>query len=137
MPAAKSSVLHESGKRKTAVARATLKTGKGVIRVNKTLVEVLTPEVARNKIMEPLLLSDKLWKDLDIDVDVRGGGFMGQAEAVRMAIARVLDKWAKKSSLRETLLNYDKSMLTGDSRRKEPKKWGGPGARVRKQKSYR
>ncbi len=137
MPAAKSVVTNESGKRKTAVARATIKTGKGVVRINKIPVEIISPEVARSKIMEPLLLSDGLWKDLDIDVNVRGGGFMGQAEAARMAIARALDKWAKKPSLRKTFLDYDKSMLTGDPRMKEPKKWGGPGARRKKQKSYR
>ncbi len=137
MPAAKKVVVHESGKRKTAVARATVRAGKGRVRINTVPVEVIDPEVARGKIMEPLLLSGDAWKGLDIDVDVEGGGFMGQAEATRMAIARALVKWTKKSMLRTTFLEYDRSMLTGDPRRKESKKPGGPGARRKKQKSYR
>jgi small subunit ribosomal protein S9 len=137
MPAVKKVVIHESGKRKTAVARATIKTGRGRVRINKVPVEILTPEISRNKIMEPLLLSDDLWKDLDIDVNVSGGGYMGQADAARMAIARGIVKWTKGASLRETYLDYDRNMLSGDPRRKEPKKFGGPSARRRKQKSYR
>ncbi|MFH0897512.1 MAG: 30S ribosomal protein S9 [Candidatus Bathyarchaeota archaeon] len=137
MPAPKRVFIHESGKRKTAIARATIKTGKGRVRINNVPVEVLSPEVARSKILEPLLLSEDLWKGLDIDVSAKGGGFMGQAEATRTAIARGLVIFSKSSSLKETLLNYDRSMLSGDPRRKEPKKFGGPGARVRKQKSYR
>ncbi|UCH38406.1 MAG: 30S ribosomal protein S9 [Candidatus Bathyarchaeota archaeon] len=114
-----------------------MKTGKGRVRVNKIPLEILTPTIARDKIMEPLLLSQGLWKDLDIDVNMNGGGFMGQAEAARTAIARALVKWVRKSSLKTTFLEYDKTMLSGDPRRKEPKKFGGPGARRRKQKSYR
>lgn len=137
MPAAKKVVMHESGKRKTAVARATIRAGKGRVKINTTPVEIINPEVARDKIMEPLLLSGELWKGLDIDVNVEGGGYMGQAEAARMAIARGLVKWTKKSLLRTTFLEYDRAMLTGDPRRKESKKPGGPGARRKKQKSYR
>lgn len=137
MPAPKRVFIHESGKRKTAIARATIKTGKGRVRINNVPVEVLSPEVARTKILEPLLLSEDLWKGLDIDVSAKGGGYMGQAEAARTAIARGLVRYTKSSSLKEALLSYDRSMLSGDPRRKEPKKFGGPGARVRKQKSYR
>ena len=137
MPASKKTVLVESGKRKTAIARATIRQGKGRVRVNSVPVEIVQPEVSRNKIMEPLLLCSDVCKDLDIDVDVTGGGFMGQAEAARMAIARAVAKWSKSSAIKKELMNYDESMITGDSRRKEPKKWGGPGARTKKQKSYR
>jgi small subunit ribosomal protein S9 len=70
-------------------------------------------------------------------VKVKGGGFMGQAEAARMAIARGIVKWSKKSKIKERILDYDRTMLSGDSRRKESKKFGGPGARRKKQKSYR
>jgi small subunit ribosomal protein S9 len=136
MPSTKK-IVHESGKRKTAVARATIKIGKGKVRINKIPLEIYTPEIARDKIMEPLLLSKKIWTNLDIDVNMKGGGFMGQAEAARTAIARALVKWVKKSSLKTTFLEYDKTMLSGDPRRKEPKKFGGPGARVRNQKSFR
>lgn len=131
-------VLVLSGKRKTAIARATVRTGKGRIRVNNIPVEIFEPKLARDKIMEPLLLTDdEVWKQLDINVKVSGGGFMGQAEAARIAIAKCLLKWTKSARLRTTLRDYDRTMIAGDPRRKEPKKFGGPGARARGQKSYR
>jgi small subunit ribosomal protein S9 len=131
-------VLVLSGKRKTAVARATVRVGKGRIRVNNIPVEIFEPKLARDKIMEPLILvEDEVWKQLDINVKVSGGGFMGQAEAVRIAIAKCLLKWTKSTRLRTVLRDYDRTMIAGDPRRKEPKKFGGPGARARGQKSYR
>jgi small subunit ribosomal protein S9 len=130
-------VTMESGKRKSAIARATVRPGEGVVRVNSHLLEWLMPEAARDKIMEPLILSEGLAKEYNIDVKVKGGGFMGQAEAIRMAIARSLVKLSKGSVLRQIYTDYDRTMLSGDSRRKESKKFGGPGARRRKQKSYR
>jgi small subunit ribosomal protein S9 len=130
-------VTMESGKRKSAIARATVRPGEGVVRVNSHLLEWLMPEAARAKIMEPLILSEGLAKEYDIDIRVEGGGFMGQAEAIRMAIARSLVKLSKGSVLRQIYTDYDRTMLSGDSRRKESKKFGGPGARRRKQKSYR
>ena len=131
-------VLVLSGKRKTAIARATVRLGKGRIRVNNIPVEIFEPKLARDKIMGPLLLiDDEVWKQLDINVKVSGGGFMGQAEAARMAIAKCLLKWTKSARLRTTLRDYDRTMIAGDPRRKEPKKFGGPGARARDQKSYR
>lgn len=131
-------ILLTSGKRKTAIARATVRLGKGRIRVNNVPIEIFEPRIARRKIMEPLLQAgDEVWKQLDIDVKVSGGGFMGQAEAIRMAIARSLLKWTKSARLRTTLTDYDRTMIAGDPRRKEPKKFGGPSARARDQKSYR
>ena len=131
-------VMVLSGKRKTAIARATVKLGKGRVRVNNVPLEIYEPKVARDKIMEPLLLTeDKVWNQLDINVSVAGGGFMGQAEAARMAIANGLLKWTKSTRLRTTLRDYDRTMIAGDPRRSEPKKFGGPGARARDQKSYR
>jgi small subunit ribosomal protein S9 len=136
MPAKK--VLIISGKRKTATARAIVKPGIGRIRINKTPIEVFEPEIARRKIMEPLLQAgDEVWKQLDIDIKVSGGGYMGQAEAARMAIANALLKWTKSAHLRTVFTEYDRTMIAGDPRRKEPKKFGGPGARARDQKSYR
>lgn len=131
-------VLVVSGKRKTAVAKAVVKPGMGRIRINMTPLEIYEPEVARQKIMEPLLQTgDDVWKQLDIDVKVWGGGYMGQAEAARMAIANALLKWTKSTQLRTAFTEYDRTMIAGDPRRKEPKKFGGPGARARDQKSYR
>ena len=131
-------VLVLSGKRKTAIARATVRIGKGRIRVNNVPLEIFEPKFARDKILEPLLLvEDKVLSQLDINVKVAGGGYMGQAEAARMAVANALLKWTKSSHLRTVFTEYDRTMIAGDSRRKEPKKFGGPGARAKAQKSYR
>ncbi|PMB74194.1 30S ribosomal protein S9 [Candidatus Bathyarchaeota archaeon] len=136
MPAKR--VLVVSGKRKTAVARGVVKPGVGRVRINMTPLEIYQPEVARQKIMEPLIQAgDEVWKQLDIDLKVSGGGYMGQAEAARMAIANALLKWTKSTQLRTAFTEYDRTMIVGDPRRKEPKKFGGPGARARDQKSYR
>ena len=127
-----------SGKRKTAIAKATIRTGRGRIRVNNVPLEVVEPEVARLKIMEPLLhIENELREQVDLSVRVSGGGFMGQAEAARMAIARGLVKWTKSKHLQSAIAEYDRTMLAGDPRRKEAKKFGGPGARAKRQKSYR
>ncbi len=131
-------VLVVSGKRKTAVARAVVKPGVGKVRINRTPVEIFEPEIAREKIMEPLLqVGEEVWKQMDIDVKTSGGGYMGQAEAARMAVANALLKWTKSSHIRTVFTEYDRTMIAGDSRRKEPKKFGGPGARAKEQKSYR
>lgn len=136
MPAKKVFVI--SGKRKTATARAVVKPGIGRIRINRIPLEIYEPEIAREKIMEPLVQAgDDVSKQLDVDIKVSGGGYMGQAEAARMVIANALLKWTKSSRLRRVLVEYDRTMVVGDPRRKEPKKFGGPGARARDQKSYR
>ncbi len=88
--------------------------------------------------MEPLLqIGPELRNKIDISTRVTGGGFMGQAEAARMAIARGILKWTKSKNLQSILTEYDRTMLAGDPRRKEAKKFGGPGARAKRQKSYR
>ena len=131
-------ILLTSGKRKTAIARATVRAGKGRIRINNVPIEIFEPRIARDKIWEPLLqAAEEIWKQLDINVKVSGGGFMGQAEATRTAIARGLLKWTKSARLKTVFTDYDHTMIAGDPRRKEPKKFGGPGARARDQKSYR
>jgi len=136
MPAKK--VLVVSGKRKTATSRAVVKLGIGRIRINRTPIEILEPAVARERIMEPLLQAgEDVWKQLDMDVKVLGGGYMGQAEAARMAIANALLKWTKSTRLRTVFSEYDRTMIVGDARRKETKKVGGSGARAKDQKSYR
>jgi len=130
-------ILIVTGKRKTAIARAVVKPGKGRVTINEYPVELIAPEAARMKMMEPLVVAGERMKGVDIRVHVRGGGVMGQAEATRMAIARGLVEWTKSSELRRMLLSYDRTMLAGDPRHTEPKKFGGPGARRRRQKSYR
>ncbi len=135
--AEKKRILLVTGKRKTAIARALIRPGSGNVVINGIPLEAFTPEIARTKITEPFVLSGERWKSLDFNIRVSGGGFMGQAEAARMAVARALVNWTRSSELRKTMTNYDRTMLAGDPRRKEPKKFGGPGARRREQKSYR
>ena len=131
-------VLLTSGKRKTAVARATVRTGKGRVRVNNIPIEIFEPQIARDKILEPLRLAgDNVWRQLDIDIRMSGGGFMGQADAARTAVARALLRWTKSSHLQTLFAEYDRTLIAGDPRRREPKKFGGPGARAKDQKSYR
>jgi len=130
-------VIHTSGKRKTAIARGIFKKGEGRVRINKRPIELYNPELARLKITEPIVLAGDLTNDIDIDVKVTGGGVMGQAEAARMVIARGLIQWAGDMELKEKFAQYDRTMLVGDPRRSEPKKYGGRGARARRQKSYR
>jgi small subunit ribosomal protein S9 len=130
-------VIHTSGKRKTAIARGKFREGKGRVRINKRPVELYQPELARLKITEPLTLAGESVDAIDIDVKVIGGGIMGQAEAARMVIAKGLVQFTNDMDLKEKYNQYDRTMLVGDPRRSEPKKYGGRGARARKQKSYR
>ncbi|HTT14188.1 MAG TPA: 30S ribosomal protein S9 [Thermoplasmata archaeon] len=130
-------IVQATGKRKAAVARATLRKGQGRVRVNQRPLELLEPELVRQKIQEPLLMVGDRSRVLDIDVEVRGGGIVGQASAARTAVARGLLDWLKDDALRETFKHYDRSLLVNDPRRKLPKRPGGRGARARRQKSYR
>ena len=129
--------VNSSGKRKTAIARATIRDGKGRIRVNKKPIEIMEPELIRLKMSEPLEFAGEVINKVDIDVNVRGGGIFGQADAVRTAIARGLVDWTSDSTLRDAMAQYDRTLLVNDTRYKLPKKFGGKGARKRKQKSYR
>ena len=131
-------VLTTSGKRKTATARATVRKGTGIIRINKVPLGIVQPELVRLKISEPLLIAGaEIAKALDIDVDIRGGGIMGQAEAARCAIARGIVNWTNDVALRDAYLAHDRNLLVNDVRVKESKKYGGTGARAKFQKSYR
>ena len=130
-------IVNTSGKRKTAIARATVQKGKGLIRINKKPVELYEPEIAKWKILEPIRLAEKHIDKVNIDVNVAGGGFMSQANAVRTAIARGLVEFTADPSLKLAFLDHDRSLLVNDSRRKESKKPLGRGARKKRQKSYR
>jgi small subunit ribosomal protein S9 len=130
-------IVHSSGKRKSAVARCTVRKGAGLVRINRQPLEIYEPYLARQKIQEPLLMVAGKWKNLDIEVQVEGGGVMGQAAAARTAVARGLLAWLKDTSLQEMFKRYDRSLLVNDPRRKLPKRPGGRGARKRRQKSYR
>lgn len=125
------------GKKKTAVARAVIRPGVGRVRINGYPLELWPIEMARVKMYEPLLLAGDLAKKVDIDVNVAGGGYMGQAVAVRIAIARGLVAYFQSQELRELFEKYDPYMLKGDPRRTEPKKPGIKHARSKRQKAYR
>ncbi|MFH1211816.1 MAG: 30S ribosomal protein S9 [Candidatus Woesearchaeota archaeon] len=128
--------IHKSGKRKRAVARATLKKGNGTVKVNYINIQHYSPEMYRLKIQEPIILAGDAAKDLDIFVNVRGGGFASQAEASRLAIARTLVE--HKPELKDVFQEYDRQLLVADVRRKECSKPNCRGhARSKKQLSKR
>ncbi len=136
MSSKKRSVL-AVGKRRTSKARVVVSEGKGRVRINNVPIHLVEPYMARAKLLEPLMLAGDYRDKVDISVKTIGGGFLGQAEAARIGIAQGIVKFTKSKRLRTKYLEYDRTMLSGDPRRKEPKKFGGPGARRRKQKSYR
>ncbi len=130
-------VIVASGKRKSAVARASIREGKGLVRINSVPVEIFQPDLARVVIMEPLTLAGEKSSKVDIDVNVMGGGVMGQANASRTAIAKGLVQFLKDEDLERMYTKYDRSLLVSDPRRKLPKNPQGRGARKKHQKSYR
>jgi small subunit ribosomal protein S9 len=137
-------IVNTSGKRKTAIARATVRKGQGRIRINSEPIEILSPALARRKALEPMQIAEAMNRmaDVDIAVDVIGGGIMGQVDAIRTAIARGLVKYnggaeGEDEELRDMYLRFDRSLLVNDPRRKEPKHPMGRGARKKWQKSYR
>ncbi|MFC7177726.1 30S ribosomal protein S9 [Halosegnis marinus] len=131
-------VTNTSGKKKTAVARATVREGTGKVRINSQPVELVEPEQAQLKMLEPFRIAeDDLRDGVDVDVTINGGGYAGQADAARTAIARGLVQHSNDAELRDAFMAFDRSLLVNDVRQSEPKKWGGPGARARYQKSYR
>ncbi len=130
-------VLNTSGKRKTAIARATVREGKGRVRINSVPLEVYSNEIIRMKISEAIALAPGSTDRVDIDIEVSGGGVMGQAEAVRTAIGRDILGWTNDVKIKETYLSYDRTLLVNDSRQKEAKKPHCHSARARFQKSYR
>ena len=134
----KSNVVLTSGKRKTAVARAFAKPGKGIITINKKSIAIYTPEFARLRLEEPMLIAGDIVKAFDIHVDVRGGGWSAQTEAARLASAKAILESSKSRDLKKIYLDYDRHLLVADTRYKEPRKFGTHSrARAKRQKSYR
>lgn len=130
-------VVLTTGKRKAAIARATVRKGQGLTRFNGVPLELVEPEIVRQKIQEPILMVGDRVPELNISVRAQGGGIIGQASAARTAVARGLLEWLKDDALRSTFRQYDRTLLVNDPRRKLPKRPGGRGARARRQKSYR
>jgi small subunit ribosomal protein S9 len=131
-------VTNTSGKKKTAIARATVRDGDGKVRIDTRPVELVDPDAAQLKMLEPFRIADDdLREGVDVEVRIEGGGVMGQADAARTAIARGLVEHTNDAELRDAYMEFDRSLLVNDVRQSESKKWGGPGARARYQKSYR
>jgi small subunit ribosomal protein S9 len=125
--------FYGTGKRKTSVARVWMRPGNGQMTINKKPVEeYLVRESDRIMTMEPLKITDMADK-FDIYVNVKGGGISGQAGAIRHGISRALILADPK--LRDSVKK--EGFLTRDSRMKERKKYGQPGARKRFQYSKR
>lgn len=133
------------GRKKNAVAVALFKPGKGTIRVNGVPIDLVEPAALRQKVLEPvLLLGQDRFSEYDIRIRVRGGGYTSQIYAIRLALSKSIVAFyqkhlneSTKREIKEILLEYDRNMLIADPRQCEPKKYGGPGARSRAQKSYR
>lgn len=131
----KTNAIHTQGKRKQAVARATIMPGKGKIKINGQTLQSYNNEMLRLRISEPLVLAGDIVNNIDMNINVHGGGVSGQADAVRLAIARVLVQHDKK--LKKTFDDYDRLLLVADVRRKESRKPNDSKARAARQKSYR
>lgn len=125
------------GKRKTSIARATIKAGKGIVRFNSANITALNNPYVREIIMEPLHYIGPEANGIDIAVNVNGGGMMGQAQAARTAIANALVLYFDTMDLKSKFIEIDRSLIVEDTRRVETKKYKGPKARARFQKSYR
>jgi small subunit ribosomal protein S9 len=132
---ANTKIVQASGARKEAVARATIKPGKGIIKVNGQLLENFSNRMSRLRISEPLVLAEDIVKKTDVSVKVNGGGVNGQADAIRLSIARALVEFDNK--LEKTFNDYDRLLLVADVRRKEVCKPNDSKARAKRQKSYR
>lgn len=138
---AKTKIVIAKAKKKKAIARARVKAGKDSYKVNEVPVQIYENELARETLMIPVRIAGQVLGDkavgIDIDVNISGGGVMGQAEAGKVAVAKALVEWSGSDKLKKAFLEYDRSLLVDDVRKKEPKKYLRDGARAKPQKSYR
>jgi small subunit ribosomal protein S9 len=127
-----------SGKRKTSIAKATIKEGNGVILINKTPYENLD-FFKKLSISEPIEITKRILGNFnfDINVIVHGGGSESRIEAARLAIAKTIIAFTKSNELKKAFNKYDKNLLVADVRRKEAYKPGDSKARKKRQKSFR
>jgi len=131
-------VVTAAGKRKRAIARATIRPGTGMVKINNTILDYYEPKISRLKLREPLIIAGDMINKVNISVNVFGGGMSSQADASRLAIAKGLVEFSKNDKLKEDFLNYDRNLLVADSRHKESSKPNRHGqARAKRQKSYR
>jgi len=132
-------VVHTVGKRRTAIARATATEGSGKVRINKKPLELVEPKYIQMKLTEPVILAGDIVSNIDIDIDVKGGGVVSQMDAARTALGKAIVEFTGKMELKEMFLSYDRTLLVSDARRTEPHKpsKSTKGPRARRQKSYR
>lgn len=132
-------VVHTVGKRRTAIARATATEGSGKVRINKKPLELVEPKYIQMKLTEPVILAGDVISNIDIDIDVKGGGVVSQMDAARTALGKAIVEFTGKMELKEMFLSYDRTLLVSDARRTEPHKpsKSTKGPRARRQKSYR
>ncbi len=135
----KSKTIVTVGKRKKSIARAVISEGKGVVRINSVPLDLIQPRYKQLRIREALVLAGDAAKNVNISVNVNGGGSWGQADASRTAIANAMVKWTKNESLKQLYHDYDRSLLISDARRTEPHKpsRSSAGPRRSKQQSKR
>lgn len=126
------------GKRKRAIAKATITNGNGNIFINNIPYQNLD-FFKKLSISEPVEIAKKVFGDFKFDILVRvgGGGSEGRIIASRLAIAKSLIAFTKSSELKKAFMSYDKNLLIADTRRKEPYKPGDSKARRKRQKSFR
>jgi small subunit ribosomal protein S9 len=125
--------LYATGKRKTSVARVWLRPGTGSVTINhKSIDQYIDRETSKMVIFQPMVLTGTFGK-LDLVVNVHGGGTSGQAGAIKQGISKALLEYDPE--FRDVLKRA--GFLTRDSRVKERKKYGQPGARARFQYSKR
>jgi small subunit ribosomal protein S9 len=130
--------FYSSGKRKTAIAKAVIKSGTGNIYFNKK--NYLNLQIFNKlKLEEPIRIAKEVLGELSFDVwiNVKGGGEKGQIEAGRLALAKAVIKFSESEKLKEAFLKYDRNLLVADVRRKEAYKPGDSKARAKRQTSYR
>ncbi len=133
--------VHRAGKRKRAIARTTIKEGNGIVRINSVPLDNYATEIARLKIKDVMrIASDSVdFGKITISSNSRGGGVIGQADAIASSIARALVEWSDNKELLEKYQAYDRTMIAGDYRQTETHKpsQSSKGPRHKRQKSYR
>ena len=127
-----------TGKRKEAIAKATIVEGSGKITINKKPIPSY-PHLFQLEVSEPILIAKEVLGKLnfDIRVNVKGGGVSGQIQASRLAISRAIVEFTKNTDVRQAFLSYDRTLLIADTRRKETRKPGDSKARAMRQTSFR
>ncbi|KAI0032722.1 ribosomal protein S9 [Vararia minispora EC-137] len=128
-----SKAVQTFGKKKTATAVAHAREGKGLIRINGSPINLLKPEMLRFKVYEAVLVAgEDSFAGIDVRVRVKGGGHTSQVYAIRQAIAKAIVAYYAKYVDAYSAIELKKKLVS----RMEPKKFGGAGARARRQKSY-